>query len=142
MNREQIKEILPHREPMLLVDESELDEEVKSHGRYTVRGDEFFLQGHFPGTPVVPGVILCEMASQSACAMMADQLNGKLPLFAGMNNVRFKTPVRPGDTIEFVCELKRKMASCFVIKAEGSVGGKLSVSGEFTFFFVDKKSLV
>lgn len=54
MNSEQIKEILPHREPMLLVDESELDEEGKSHGRYTVRGDEFFLQGHFPALPSCP----------------------------------------------------------------------------------------
>ena len=84
MNREEIKNILPHREPMLLVDEAYTDEEGKSHGRYTVRGDEFFLQGHFPGTPVVPGVILCEMASQSACAMMADKLGEKLPLFAGI----------------------------------------------------------
>ena len=142
MDREQIKNILPHREPMLLVDESYLEDEGKAHGKYTVRGDEFFVQGHFPGTPVVPGVILCEMASQSACAMTAEQMmSGKLPLFAGMNNVRFKTPVRPGDTVEFECELKRKMAACFVINAKGTVGGKLCMSGEFTFFLVDKSAL-
>ena len=141
MNRDEIKAVLPHREPMLLVDEAFLDEEGRSHGRYTVRGDEFFLQGHFPGTPVVPGVVLCEMASQSSCALTAEQLGERLPLFAGMNNVRFKTPVRPGDTIEFVCELKRRMASCFVIKAEGRVGENLCVSGEFTFFLVDKTAV-
>ena len=72
MNRDEIKNILPHREPMLLVDQVELAE-GKSRGKYQVRGDEFFLQGHFPGNPVVPGVIQCEMLAQSA-AMHPDEL--------------------------------------------------------------------
>lgn len=141
MQREQIENILPQRESMLLVDEAYLDADGKSHGKYTVRGDEFFLKGHFPGAPVVPGVILCEMASQSSCALVANELEGKLPLFAGMNNVRFKNSVMPGDCIQFTCELKRKIASCYVIKAEGRVGEKLCISGEFTFFFVDRDKL-
>ena len=69
MNREEIKGLLPHREPMLLVDELELGQDGTAHGKYRVRGDEFFLQGHFPGNPVVPGVILCEIMAQS-CALL------------------------------------------------------------------------
>ena len=70
MNKEEIKKILPHREPMLLVDEVELIDGV-AHGKCHIKGDEYFLQGHFPGNPVVPGVIQCEMMAQSACVLLA-----------------------------------------------------------------------
>ena len=71
MNREELKNILPHREPMLLVDEAYVGEDGKAHGKYTVRGDEYFLKGHFPQNPIVPGVIQCEMAAQTCCAAYA-----------------------------------------------------------------------
>ncbi|MCD7728989.1 MAG: beta-hydroxyacyl-ACP dehydratase [Clostridia bacterium] len=137
MNREQLKEILPQREPMLLVDEAFLNSDGTSTDRYTVRGDEFFLQGHFPGNPVVPGVILCEMAAQSSCVLMAEKVKGKITLYAGMNNVKFKTPVRVGDTVEFTCRHIKSFGSFHFIQAEGKAGGKVAVSGEFSFALVD-----
>jgi len=79
MDREEIKNILPHRDNMLLLDEVEKEDDV-AIGHYTVRGDEFFLKGHFPGNPIVPGVILCEILAQSACVLMEDAMSeGKLP---------------------------------------------------------------
>ncbi|MGN0817397.1 MAG: 3-hydroxyacyl-ACP dehydratase FabZ family protein [Candidatus Coproplasma sp.] len=139
MNREELKLILPHREPMLLVDDAEKCGENKSVGHYTVRGDEYFLKGHFPDNPVVPGVILCEMASQSACVILADKVAGKTTLFAGMNNVKFKKPVRAGDAVVFECELLRSLANFYFIKAVGKVEGKIAVSGEFSFCLVDSQ---
>lgn len=138
MNREELKEILPQREPMLLVDEAFRNDDGTVTGRYTVRGDEFFLQGHFPGNPIVPGVILCEMAAQSSCMLMAEKVRGKTTLYAGMNNVKFKTPVRPGDTVEFTCTHVRSLGPIHVIKAEGRVNGAIALSGEFSFALVDQ----
>ncbi|MBQ8429426.1 MAG: beta-hydroxyacyl-ACP dehydratase [Clostridia bacterium] len=122
---------------MLLVDEVEQNEDGTVTGRYTVRGDEFFLQGHFPGNPIVPGVILCEMAAQSSCLLMADKIKGKLTLYAGMNNVKFKSPVKAGDTVEFICERIRSIGPFHSVKAEGRNNGKIALSGEFTFALVD-----
>lgn len=139
MTREQIREILPHREPMLLVDEAEHNADGSATGRYTVRGDEFFLQGHFPDHPVVPGVILCEMAAQSSCLLMADEVRGKLTLYAGMNNVKFKNSVCAGDTVEFTCTLMRSLGPFHFVKAEGRVKDKLCMSGEFSFALIEKE---
>ena len=66
MNQEEIKKIIPHRDNMLLVEEAEVIDEKTSKGKITIKGDEFFLRGHFPGNPVVPGVILCEMMAQAS----------------------------------------------------------------------------
>jgi 3-hydroxyacyl-[acyl-carrier-protein] dehydratase len=109
MKREEIKKILPHREPMLLIDEANLLDEATAEGFYTVRGDEYFLQGHFPGNPVVPGVILCEIMAQTCCVLMGEGGNseGMTPYYTGLNNVKFKQPVVPGDTIRMDCSLQR-----------------------------------
>lgn len=133
MNREEIMNILPHREPMLLLDEV-LNEDGTAVGHYTVRGDEFFLQGHFPGNPMVPGVILCEILAQSACVLMEDALRqGQLPVYTGLNNVKFRSPVKPGDIIETRCHIKRAKHPFYFAEGTVSVDGRLCVSAEFSF---------
>lgn len=136
MNREEMKQIIPHREPMLLVDEAYVDENGTAHGQYRVRGDEWFLKGHYPGNPVVPGVILCEMMAQSGCVMIADIINGKVPYFTGLDKIRFKNKVVPGDLLEITCVITRKRPPAFFAKGTGTVNGKVCVSGEFSFFLV------
>ena len=133
MNRDEIRNILPHREPMLLLDEVELQGET-AVGKYRVRGDEFFLNGHFPGRPVVPGVILCEILAQSACILLKDTIReGQLPLYTGLDRVRFRHPVLPGDTIETACSITRAKGPFHFAKGEVRVDGKLCVSAEFSF---------
>lgn len=133
MNREEIKRILPHREPMLLVDEITRTEDGETIGTYTVTGEEWFLMGHFPGNPIVPGVILCEMAAQSSAAAVAGELAGKTPVYTGINNVKFRKSVRPGDTVVFHCGIRRKKLPFYVMNAEAYVGDSLCMSGEFSF---------
>lgn len=147
MDRNEIMKILPHRDKMLLVDEAwvEYDEKEEcqvSHGKYHVRGDEFFLQGHFPGNPVVPGVILCEMMAQSCCVLLAEEVEeGTGTLFSGLKEIKFKTPVKPGDTFESKCQIIRKMGPFCFAKGEGHVNGKLAVKGEFSFALIDKDKM-
>ena len=103
MDRELLEKILPHREPMLLLDEAEVVDGVAC-GRYHVTGEEFFVQGHFPGNPVVPGVILCEMLAQNCCVLLGEgAAEGTTPYYTSLDKVRFKHPVRPGDTAELRC---------------------------------------
>ena len=133
MNKEEIKKILPHREPMLLVDEVELIDGV-AHGKCHIRGDEYFLQGHFPGNPVVPGVILCEMLAQTSCVLIHEDLKpGQLTLFTSLDKVRFKHPVYPGDTLETKVRLTRQKKPFYFAEGEGYVNGKLCVKAEFSF---------
>ena len=133
MNREELKTILPHREPMLLVDEAQIGEDGAAYGRYTVQGDEYFLQGHFPGNPIVPGVIQCEMIAQTACLLFAEQVKGSQTFYTGINNVKFRGQVAPGDTLEIRVETTRVKEPFYFTKGEARVKGKLCVSGEFSF---------
>lgn len=135
LDKNGIEGLLPHRDPMLLIEEVELVDGL-SVGSYTVRGDEFFLQGHFPGNPVVPGVILCEMMAQSSCLLINVDGGGFTPYFTGLGNVRFKRKVVPGDKIVFKCELVKQREVFYFIKAAGYVRDKLCVSGELSFAVV------
>lgn len=133
MNRSEIMEILPHRDHMLLLDEAE-NRDGAALGRYTVRGDEYFLKGHFPGRPIVPGVILCEILAQSACVLLQDVMSaGELPVYTGLNNVKFRSPVKPGDTVETKCRIKRAKHPFYFAEGTLTVGGRLCVSAEFSF---------
>jgi len=135
MTRDELKNILPHREPMLLIDEAELVDGV-AIAKYTVKGDEFFLRGHFPGNPVVPGVILCEMMGQSACVLVSGEMSGATPYFTGMNNVKFKNKVLPGDTVTFKSTLDKVKGPFYFMKSAGYLNDKLCVSGELSFAVV------
>lgn len=133
MNREEIMKILPHRDNMLLLDEVE-NKDGAAVGHYTVRGDEFFLKGHFPDNPIVPGVILCEILAQSACVLMQDAMTeGKLPVYTGLNNVKFRSPVKPGDTVETQCCIKRAKHPFYFAEGMVTVEGRLCASAEFSF---------
>ena len=136
MNKNEIENLIPHREPMLLLDEILLDEDGSAHGFYHVRGDEWFLKGHFPGNPVVPGVIQCEMMAQTCCVLLGDSIRGCTPYFTGLDKVRIRNPVLPGDTLELICYLTKVKAPFYFSSGKGYVDGKLCVSGDFSFALV------
>jgi 3-hydroxyacyl-[acyl-carrier-protein] dehydratase len=132
VKRDELMRILPHRPPMLLVDEAELSQGA-SVGSYTVRGDEWFLQGHFPENPVVPGVVLCEMLAQAGCLLIAEELAGKTPYLTGIKNARFRRKVKPGDRLDVRCEAQARKGPFMFISAQGSVAGEAAVNAELSF---------
>ncbi|MCI7515138.1 MAG: 3-hydroxyacyl-ACP dehydratase FabZ [Bacteroidales bacterium] len=138
MDREELKQYLPHREPMLLVDEVEIDADGIAHAKYRIKEDEFFCRGHFPGNPVVPGVIQCEIMAQSCALLVKDEIKGKNTLYAGINNVRFKNVVRPGDLCEITAKLVDRRGQLFFCEAVLKVDGKLCCKGELSFALVEK----
>jgi 3-hydroxyacyl-[acyl-carrier-protein] dehydratase len=140
LGREQIEEILPHRDPFLFLDEvTVLEPGARVVARKQVREDEWFLTGHFPGRPIMPGVIIVEaMAQTGAVAVLADEANrGKLALFAGINDVRFKRMVLPGDELELTCELERMRGPVGRGKATATVDGELAARGTLMFAVTD-----
>ena len=128
---EEVKAAIPHREPFLFVDEIVECENNRILCKKTFQGDEFFFAGHYPGFPVVPGVLQCEAAMQAGAILLTrifkdEQLNGRLPVVAKMGEVRFKKMVRPGDTLALEVIFKGKMAGIYLLHAKVSVDGKTS----------------
>lgn len=136
MDRDELMKYLPHREPMLLVDEIDIVADGVANARYRIREDEFFCRGHFPGNPLVPGVILCEIMAQSCALLVKDEIVGKTTLYSGIDNVRFKHTVKPGDLCEISARLKDKRSNMFFCEAVLKVDGKLCCKGELSFALV------
>ena len=136
LGRSEIEAILPHRPPFLLIDEVvELEPGRRVVARKHVRDDEFWTAGHFPGRPVMPGVLIVEaMAQTGAVAVLSEEENrGRIAFFAGIDGVRFKRIVEPGDDLELDCELERIRGPIGRGRATAKVGGKLAARGTLTF---------
>jgi 3-hydroxyacyl-[acyl-carrier-protein] dehydratase len=136
LDRASIEAILPHREPFLLLDEVvDLEPGRRVVAKKVVRDDEWYLAGHFPGNPIMPGVLMVEALAQcGAVAVLAEEDNrGKLALFAGIDDVRFKRIVRPGDELTLECEIETLRGPVGRGKARATVDGELAVRGTLTF---------
>jgi 3-hydroxyacyl-[acyl-carrier-protein] dehydratase len=133
MSIETIQGAIPHRPPMLLVDEiiEQCDDKIVC--RKTFREDEFFFQGHYPGQPIVPGVILCESAMQAGAVLLTKVLKeGEgVPVATRMNDVKFKRMVRPGETIDLEITFKEQIANAVFLQAKVTCEGKVAVRFEF-----------
>lgn len=141
LNIDQIKELIPHRYPFLLVDKIvELEEGKRAVGVKNVTVNEPFFQGHFPEYPLMPGVLIVEaMAQVGAVAMMSIEENkGKLGVFAGIDKVRFKREVRPGDILTMEVEMTSLRRNIGKATAKAYVGEDLVCSGELMFALVQK----
>ena len=136
LGRQEIEAILPHREPFLLIDEVlELEPGARVVARKRVRADEWYLVGHFPDRPVMPGVLIVEaMAQTGAVAVLTEEENrGRIALFAGIDDCRFKRIVEPGDELELSCELQRVRGAIGRGKATARVGAELAARANLTF---------
>ncbi|MDG5787283.1 3-hydroxyacyl-ACP dehydratase FabZ [Evansella sp. AB-P1] len=139
---DEIKEIIPHRYPFLLVDRIlEVEEGQRAVGLKNVTANEEFFNGHFPDYPVMPGVLIIEALAQvGAVAMLKKEENrGKLAFFAGIDGCRFKGQVKPGDQLRLEVEMTRLRGKIGKGKAVASVDGKTVAEAELMFALDDKK---
>jgi len=133
-------DVLPHRPPFLFVDEIlAIDPGRSATGRWDLTGDEWFFPGHFPGRPTLPGVLMCEAIAQvGALAVLLDErFAGKLPLFGGLDNARFRRQVGPGDSLELTVELSRLSARAGKGRGRAVLGGEIACECDLLFVVVD-----
>ena len=142
LNQEHIKEIIPHRDPFLLIDEvTELEPGVRVTAKKFLRPEEYWFKGHFPAQPVTPGVLMIEMLAQAGavCALALPENKGKIAFFAGIDKARFRGQVVPGDTLELHVEMTGQKGPIGFGKAVATVNGKKVVTAEISFAVADPK---
>lgn len=135
-----IQQIIPHRYPILLVDRIvELEPGKRAVGLKNVSTNEWFFEGHFPGNPIMPGVLIIEALAQTGAvaALSADEFKGKLGLFAGIDGVRFRRQVVPGDQLRIEVEMERLRRGIGRAAATATVDGETAAEGRLTFALVD-----
>ncbi len=136
LNVESIMEVIPHRYPFLFVDKVEIVESgVKGVGFKNVTMNEYFFQGHYPGMPVMPGVIIIEIMAQVGAVILLshDDYKGKVPYFAGINKARFKRKVVPGDRLRIEVEIIKMRGSIGIGQGKAYVEDEIAAEGEFMF---------
>ena len=144
LNIEQIKELIPHRYPFLLVDRiTECVPGERAVGLKCVSANEPFFQGHFPGVPVMPGVLIIEALAQAGGLLVLhgfdpSETAGKLFLFSGLEKVRFRRPVFPGDRLDLECRLIRHKLKLWKMEGRAYVDGVLAAEAEITAAVTDR----
>ena len=139
LNKEEIKKIIPQREPFLMIDEVEEFVPGESAVAYkNVDESEWYFKGHFPGNPILPGVLICEALAQTgAVAILSMEENkGKNALFGGIDKMRFKRTVVPGDKLKLEVKIIKRKGPIGVGEAMATVDGKIAAKGELTFALV------
>lgn len=137
-----IQKLLPHRYPLLLVDRADVLEEGKrAIGWKAVTGNEEFFQGHFPGFPIMPGVLIVEALAQSSIVLMASQggFEGKMGLFLGIEEAKFRNPVKPGMMLELRVTMLRAGSRAGKVRGEAFVDGKRAAEANLSFAIVPKE---
>ena len=142
MDINRIMEVLPHRYPMLLVDRIIEMDEKKVVGIKCVTINEQFFQGHYPGHPIMPGVLIVESLAQTGAMFLlvhVENLETKVPYFVKIDKVKFRKPVLPGDVLRNECTLMEHKGNMFVLDAKAYVDGKVVCEGELTAAIVDRE---
>ena len=139
LNQEQIMQILPHRPPMLLVDQiTELDE-THAVGTLTLKGDEFFFQGHFPGNPIMPAVFQLEALAQvgGVALLSSPEFRGKTAVYTGIDKAKFRAMVHPGDTLRMEIRFIKRRGPLAVAEGTAYVGDQKAAEATIQCMVVD-----